>query len=515
MRTMKDAIATVVLCALLQCLANAQSTVGEVEFGNSGAKTAQADFLYGLAQLHNFEYEDAAKAFRRAEAKDPDFAMAYWGEAMTFNHPVWNQRDRAAAMAALGKLGPTEEARLSKAPTDRERDYLSAVEVLYQDGPKKERDEAYAVAMDKLHKRYPDDVDGAAFYALALLGTTEAVRDVRVYMQAAGILMPLFYKYPHHPGVAHYLIHSCDDPVHAVLALPAARAYSKIAPNAAHAQHMTSHIFMALGMWDDVIVANENAMRVVNEEKLAAGKDPSDCGHYNFWLEYGYLEKGRVADARRLLEGCRREASAPGMAAKTLGVTDPDDAQVNSYLAMQARYVIDTAGWNSEVARESVDAGPGLLARWDETWLNGFAAARRGETEAAQRELEDLEAMLPAFPAEFDRSGEPPESPERKVPEIQRDQLKALILNAQGQADGAIALVQKAAELERALPYAFGPPDPAEPSYELLGELLMNHNRVPEAAGALQQALLRAPNRTQAREDLAKSATRQTITTTR
>jgi tetratricopeptide (TPR) repeat protein len=486
-----------------------------MEFANSGAKAAQADFLYGLAQLHNFEYEDAAKAFLRAEAKDPSFAMAYWGEAMTFNHPVWNQRDRRGAMAALTKLGLDEEARLAKAPTAREKDYLRAVEILYERGPKKERDVAYAEAMEKLHRTYPDDVDGAAFYALALLGTTEGVRDVRVYMQAAGVLMPLFYKYPHHPGVAHYLIHSCDDPVHAVLALPAARAYSKIAPNAGHAQHMTSHIFMALGMWDDVIAANENARRVVNDQRVVEGQSPSDCGHYNFWLEYGYLEKARTEDAKRLVEGCRQEASAAGLAAKTRGVTDADDSRVNSYLAMKARFVIDTAGWTSEVAQHGVEVGPGLLARWDQEWLKGFTAARLGDTGTAQNSLDQLDRMLPGFPAEFDHSGEPPESPERKVPEIQRDQLKSLILEAQGKKDEAIALAQKAAELEAALPYAFGPPDPSEPSYELLGELLIKHGRVSEAAAAWQQALLRAPNRTQVRDDLAKITAEKTATASR
>lgn len=509
---MKALIAVAILCAMLQATAKAQSMVGEVAFTNSGARAAQADFLHGLAQLHNFEYEDAAKAFQRAEAIDPNFAMAYWGEAMTFNHPVWNERNRRAAMAVLERLGPTEEARISKAPTEREKDYLRAVDILYRVDPKKESDAAYAEAMAKLHEKYPDDVDGAAFYALSLLGTTEGVRDVRIYMQAAGVLIPLFYKYPHHPGVAHYLIHSCDDPVHAVLALPAAQAYSKIAPNAAHAQHMTSHIFMALGMWDDVITANENAMRIVNAQRAAAGESPSDCGHYNFWLEYGYLQKGRAGDAERLVEGCRKEAAGTGMAAKTRGVIDADESRVNSYLAMQARYVIDTAGWSGEVARESVDAGPGLLARWSRAWLSGFAAAQRGETAAAQEKLDELEAMLPSFAAEFDHAGEPLESPSRKVPEIQRDQLKAMILDANDRSVEAIALLQKAAELERRLPYAFGPPDPAEPSYELLGALLMKHNRAAEADAAWRQALMRAPNRRQVLEDLAKSGADQKTT---
>ncbi len=300
---MKDLIAVGMLCAMLHGPAQAQSMVGEVAFANSGAKAAQADFLYGLAELHNFEYDDAAKAFRRAEATDPNFAMAYWGEAMTFNHPVWNERYRHGAMRALERLGPTEEARIKKAPTEREKDYLRAVEILYQEGPKKERDAAYAEAMARLHEKYPDDVDGAAFYALSLLGTTEGVRDVRIYMQAAGVLMPLFYKYPHHPGVAHYLIHSCDDPVHAVLALPAARAYSRIAPNAAHAQHMTSHIFMALGMWDDVITANENAMRVVNAERAAAGKPLAIAGTTTSGWSTGICKKAAPTMRNALWRG--------------------------------------------------------------------------------------------------------------------------------------------------------------------------------------------------------------------
>jgi tetratricopeptide (TPR) repeat protein len=239
--------------------ARAQNDSGLVAFANSGAKEAQSAFLHGLAQLHNFEYEDAAGDFRRAEAIDPGFAMAYWGEAMTYNHPVWNEWNGKAAREALERLGATPEERLAKAPTPREKDYLRAVEILLGEGQKQERDQRYAEAMERISRSYPDDVDAAAFYALALLGTGEGVRDERVYMQAAGILIPLFYKYPHHPGVAHYLIHACDDPVHAPLALPAARAYSRIAPGAPHAQHMTSHIYLALGMWNEVVTANEGA----------------------------------------------------------------------------------------------------------------------------------------------------------------------------------------------------------------------------------------------------------------
>src|SRR5687767_7012441 len=156
--------------------------VGQVSFKNSGAAAAQQDFLTGLAQLHNFEYGSAAEFFRKAQHADPGFAMAYWGEAMTHNHAVWMEQDAAAARAVLQRLAPTPEARLAKAKTEREKDYLRAVETLYGDGEKKARDFAYAEAMVDVHRKYADDVDAAAFAALALLGTAHDGRDFAIYM---------------------------------------------------------------------------------------------------------------------------------------------------------------------------------------------------------------------------------------------------------------------------------------------------------------------------------------------
>jgi tetratricopeptide (TPR) repeat protein len=199
---------TLLRCSLLATVAIfavrtfAQTNAGEVSFANSGTAAAQASFLHGLALMHCFEYDAAARDFREAETIDPNFAMAYWGEAMTFNHPVWNQQHRRAALAALDKLGTTPDARLAKAPTDREKDYLRSLDVLYGEGEKAASDQRYAEVMAQLHARYPDDIEASAFYALALLGTGEGVRNERIYMQAAGILMPLFYSHPHHPGIA-------------------------------------------------------------------------------------------------------------------------------------------------------------------------------------------------------------------------------------------------------------------------------------------------------------------------
>src|SRR5438132_3464491 len=305
-------ISLVLLCP---AAALAQQAYGEVAFVNSGPAAAQSDFLHGLAQLHNFEYDDAAEHFRKAQQVAPDCALDFWGEAMTKNHALWHEEDVPAAGLILKRLGLSPAARLAKATTVREKIYLQSVEVLFSDGTKDERDRRYESVLAELHRKFPEDVDAAAFYALSILGTAEHGRDFATYMRAAAVLEEVFPQHPRHPGVVHYLIHSYDDSIHAPLGLRAARIYAKIAPEAGHAQHMTSHIFLALGMWDEEVKANETAIAVGNCLRQKAGGPPVRCGHYNEWLEYGYLQQGRVADARRVLEGCRqaveRAAAAP------------------------------------------------------------------------------------------------------------------------------------------------------------------------------------------------------------
>jgi tetratricopeptide (TPR) repeat protein len=195
------ALAGVVLLSSALTLAR-QPALGSVSFENSGAPAAQESFLAGLAQLHNFEYPAAADLFRRAQQIDPGFAMAYWGEAMTYNHPVWMEQDRGAARKALARLAPTREARVGRAKTPREQAYIRAVEILYGDADKQACDLAYADAMAELHRTYPDDPDAAAFYALALLGTAHEGRDFTLYMRAAAIVEPVFRDHPNHPGAA-------------------------------------------------------------------------------------------------------------------------------------------------------------------------------------------------------------------------------------------------------------------------------------------------------------------------
>jgi tetratricopeptide (TPR) repeat protein len=309
--------------------------LGTIDFPTSGAPAAQPSFIKGVLLLHSFEYRDAALAFREAQGIDPSFALAYWGEALTYTHPIWNEQDLDAGRAVLQRLGRTPAARRAKAPTRRERGYLDAVEALYGRGSKPGRDTAYSAAMKRLAASFPADREAQVFYALSLLGLSQGIRDVPTYLRAAAIVERVFRANPNHPGAAHILIHCYDDPIHAPLGLAAARAYSKIAPDAAHAQHMTTHIFLALGMWDEVVSQNE----------LASGRDRATWTphHYTHWLGYGYLQQGRYRDALQHLELMRRN-------------TDLATGRGVAVLAqMRADYVINTEQWDSPSLRWPID----------------------------------------------------------------------------------------------------------------------------------------------------------------
>src|SRR5882672_9982088 len=411
--------------------ASADGAYGHVDFVNSGSPAAQADFLAGLALLHDFEYPAAAEAFRRAEAADPGFAMAYWGEAMTFNHPIWMQQDLKAARDALNKLALTPSARRAKAKTEREKEYFDALEILYGDGSKEERDFRYEAVLAKLHARYPDDVDATAFYGLAILGTAHAGRDIPTYMRAAGVLEEAWVNHRDHPGLVHYLIHSYDDPAHAPLGLRAARIYAKIAPNAGHAQHMTSHIFLALGMWQEVVQANIAAMADVDQVRKAAGQGPARCGHYPSWLEYGYLQLGQMDKARSAVAACRASVESqaamdhPGMS------MDPDASLTGSFANMRLRYLLDTGDWTGEIATWTLPKTAGAGARLDFAFARTVGEIMQGHRAAARQALAELETIAHEVVDIKTKSGDPDPS-YRVRPEIFLLQARALLAEQEG-----------------------------------------------------------------------------------
>ncbi|MGH8121825.1 MAG: hypothetical protein ACREPT_03550 [Rudaea sp.] len=486
--------------------------LGTISFPTSTKSAdAQTAFARGMLLLHLFEYEDAAKSFRQAEKIDPGFAMAYWGEAMTNNHGIWNQLNAKAGRAALAKLAPTSVARAAKAPTAREKGYLAAVEILYaQGGTKAQRDARYCDAMQRLAKEFPEDNNAQLFYALALLGRSEGVRDVPVYLRAGAIAERSFRVNPQNPGAAHYWIHSMDDPQHAAGALEAARALSKIAPDAGHAQHMTSHIFMALGMWDDVVTANENSMRVVNAQAIAAGKPEVECGHYDEWLEYAYFQQGRFREGERALQACIK--TIPPMLdwakqnAKILHAEHASPEQIakhmrGSLVTMRGTALIESRDWNGAAAKLDVDAADlGSDAAWNDFAI-GYAAAERGDIAKAQQAL----AALHAVREKNSTSEDDPQLPGYLA--IMDDDLRGVVLIRQQHVEDGLAAIRQAARRYDAMAFAFGPPVPLKPPHELLGEQLLKSAKPTQAIVEFEAALKKAPNRTLSLLGLARAHT--------
>lgn len=466
--------------------------LGTLEFPTS-AKSAQAQqaFVRAALLLHLFEYDEAAKAFQQAQSLEPDFVMAVWGEAMTHNHPLWNQLDERAGRDVLAKLGKTPEERAAKAKTTRERDYLAALEILYSGvGNKQERDLLYAAAMKELASKHPEDNQAQLFHALALLGRSEGVRNVPDYLRAAEISRRIFEKNPQNPGAAHYWIHGMDDPEHARGAIEPARALSKIAPDAGHAQHMTSHIFIALGLWDDLVQANEEASRVVNEHAREQGKPQVSCFHYNEWLEYGYYQQGRMKDANALLLRCKQEGESALAASKPGKERDRLVARFEGSLPiMRATAVIESQDWNGPALQLDMPAIKDENVLAVDRFVTGFAAAQRGDLTLARSVLATLHDQVAAA------------KPDSENPQaldylhILHDDLAGLVAAKSGDMDTAIALVRGAASRLDTMAFDFGPPVMVKPPHELLGELLLAVDRPGESADAFTRSLQLAPLR--------------------
>lgn len=445
-------------------------------------------FAEGLYLLHNFEYDRAAAAFRRAQEAEPANVMAYWGEAMTYNHPLWAYQDAKAGRAVLARLGESPKARRAKALNSREAAWLNAVETLYGDGDKLFRDRAYHAKMMALHQADPSDVEARSFAALATLGLASKGRDTAIYMRAAATLEEAFPSHPDHPGVLHYMIHSYDDPAHAPLGLRAARRYARIAPDAGHAQHMVSHVYLALGDWKAVEATNVQAMKVVNAQRAAAGKPPTSCGHYNEWLAYALDQQGK--DSQALVDGCRIEAMAELSRSGGSSVLGGERSLFNNWATIAVRHGVDAGRWPDFSA---VPAGDGnLLGRFELAY--GRLIASRNDASAAEAGLADLRRYRERILAVMRK--ERPDDHESQ-PWLDRAvaQGEAVVTLAKGNREDGLRLLAAAAAVEAALPQPFGPPILAKPSAELLGDELRLAGRTAEAADAYRRSLTMMPMR--------------------
>jgi len=510
------------LCFALSAFAQQAQTgaLGQVDFPTSGSKVAQAHFLRGVAALHSFWYEEALEAFREATKVDPDFVMGYWGEALAHNHPLWNEQDTEAARKALANIRDTGKL------TARESAYLNAVKALYGEGDRHARNLAYAAAMEKVYKDHPADLEAASFYALSLLGAVRPVdKGYRLQMQAGAIALDVYGKNPNHPGAAHYIIHAFDDPEHAILALPAARRYAEIAPDAHHARHMPSHIFIQLGMWTEAAASNESSWATSDAWVKRKNYSIERRDYHSLsWLEYVYLQQGRVKEAEAQLALMQRSIADlgapirgyPYMAAAFIAETErwdliekhfgEPDAKSTS-LTMQKEKGADACHVVAKPTTANVipasivapQAQRPLFRLLFGNYLRGMAAASSKNPADAEKYVAEIRGLHKDF--EKSSSYFTPE-----MVEIMALEVAGLARANAGKFDEAIELLQRATMLEESLRPPSGPPEIIKPSHELFGDVLLRAGRSAEAATQFKNALLRQPNRPRSLLGLARAA---------
>lgn len=451
--------------------------LGVISFPNSGGANAQEPFLRGMLLLHSFEYDDAASAFRDAQAADSSFALAYWGEALTHYRPVWHNENLDQGRSAL------EKAPENPAVTSREQAYLDAAAILFGDGEQDRRWKDYSEAMGQLSRDHPEDLEAASLHAVSMFGVTGGERDYRTYMKIASIGQEVFRRNPDHPGALHYLIHAFDDPIHAPLGLPYAHRYSKVASAAPHAQHMPSHIFLALGMWDECISSNIDSWNSSEERVARLGLGSEDRGYHALsWMQYAYLQKGMLAEAREKLSIVEQDAA------------QADSSRARSHQAyMRAHFLIDGEQWAADV-RTVDDQDLGSRAWGANALAEGIRALKTGDLAGAREWAEKLQAKSDA------------EGDEESSLPIAALELEGLLQFEDGKTDTAVATLRKAVQLEEQTPFGYGPPFPPKPALELLGEILLELDRAENAVEAFQTSLERTPRRALSLRGLSRAA---------
>jgi tetratricopeptide (TPR) repeat protein len=474
--------------------------LGTVDFPTSGSPAAQPHFLYGVAAMHSFWYEEALEAFARAAALDPKFAMAHWGEAMCYHRSYRPGSDYNAGRKALAKIKDV------KALTRRERDYIEALRSLYGSSGSGDR-AAYAQAMEKIYRTYPDDREAAAFYALALLGNRGSGSANQA--KAGAIAEEVYRQNSNHPGAAHYIIHSYDDPAHASRALQAAHYYSQIAPDAPHALHMPSHIFVQLGMWREAASSNDlgwaASVDYVNRKQLT----PTLRDYHNLhWLIYAALQQGRYAKATQLVDEFVRMRASRELASYS-------DRYINSALAA---YLIETRRWDradalfgaapSQRGTVAVASSSSRVGEARDVELcGGTPAATKSSTPGSPVIVRnstpagtDTPAFLRAFsaamarPALTDSDQKKVSTSSSKFPKLRELQLTGLARADSGDFPAALAALREAAAMEAKTPRPPGPPV-EKPAHELLGEILLRAGEPKDAIVQFKISLERHPNR--------------------
>jgi tetratricopeptide (TPR) repeat protein len=482
--------------------------VGTVDFPTSCSARAQPEFLRGVALLHSFFYEEARRVFASAAAIDPKCAMAHWGVAMTWYHPIWappTDEDLKAGLEAI------EKAEKAGVRTERERDYIGSVAAFYRTakdnatGPVGQschgptdfvaRRASFSNALGKLHAKYPDDVEAAAFYALSLLLSSPKEEDLPIHLKAAGILEPLWKEHPNHPGLVHYLIHAYDYPSLAPKGLAAADAYAALAPQVPHALHMPSHIYTRLGLWQKAIDANKASAEAAREY---AAKYHPGAANYNElhaldYLAYSYLQTAQDAKAKEV---------ADRLAQIDKSYPEVDFAVAYAAGAIPARLALERQAWQEAAALPA--PRPALVEKFPfdaahVEFAHALGRVHTGDLAGARQAMTKMQEL-------HDASNDPRSAFFRRQLELQILAVNGWIAWADGRRDEALALVRYAADEEDALGKHPVSPGSIVPIRELLGDLYLEWNRPVDALAAFERSLQLNPGRYRATAGAARAA---------
>jgi tetratricopeptide (TPR) repeat protein len=469
--------------------------LGTVHFPTSCIIQVQGQFERGVALLHSFWYEDAEKQFNQIVQEDPRCAMAHWGVAMSLWHELWNQPDRKTIKKGLAEVKKAEK---MHSTDDRERGYISAIAAFYSGSKHRDSHDralAYTKVMETNYQHHPEDREGAAFYALALLASAPEDTTFANQKKAGAILETLFAEEPNHPGIAHYIIHSYDSPQLAEMGLPAARAYAKIAPAAPHALHMPSHIFARLGLWQDDIDSNLASIAATRKTAAMHMGGESHQFHAMDFLEYAYLQSGREADAQRLIDEVK---AMPEMKDNMYG--SDFDPRIDSLVVFSARYDLELHHW-SDAASLALVPGAGPSDNAITYWARAIGAARSGNPAEARNDIAEIVSIHKTlvrqkrhFFADYVDSDRKEAEAWLAYAEGNHDQaLKTLRAIAEKQeADGDEPLAIPAREMLADMLLDMKQPEPALAEYE--GDLKFNPNRFDGLYGAAHAAELAGKN---------------------
>jgi tetratricopeptide (TPR) repeat protein len=456
-----------------------ENQLGTVHFPVSCAAAVQKPFERGVALLHSFWYEEAEKEFLQIAKDDPHCAMAHWGVAMSLWHQLWNEPD--AKVIQRGRDEVTTAVKLANKSTPREKAYVSAIGPFYGDSEKLNnaaRAKAYSDAMKKVYETYPDDHEAAAFYALSLLASEPHHDETFANRKAAAaILEKLFAIEPDHPGVAHYLIHSYDKPQLAELGIPAARRYAEIAPAAPHALHMPSHIFARVGLWQDDIKSNLASVAATRKTAAMHMGGEGHQFHAMNYLFYAYLQSGREADARALMD----EAKAMPEMHDMYGIGfDPHLATAAHFDSL---YPLEMRDWATASALTPV-AVPGTAEDSFGYWAKAIGAAHLHRADEVRKDVSAIEAIHQKFVSE--KKNDFAEATENDL-----KQAEAWLAFAEGKYDDAVETLRPIADKEEAL----GDEPQGIPTREMIAEILLEAKRPQQALAEYQTDLKLNPNR--------------------